>query len=111
MSSTTSTGLFASTGAFYTTNGQVIGPNGKPFQAHGIDIMEGNQPSASTLQIDFPGINFVRLAIYDYANPASLMAYVTSLTSQGIVVELEDHTNSNGSNAGGSSGKIFTGSQ
>ncbi|MEA2738760.1 MAG: mannan endo,4-beta-mannosidase, partial [Acetobacteraceae bacterium] len=111
MSSTTSSGLFASTGAFYITNGQVVGPTGQPFQAHGIDIMEGNQPSASTLQKDFPGINFVRLAIYDYANPASLVSYVTSLTSQGIVVELEDHSNSNGSNAGGSSGNIFTGSQ
>ncbi len=70
--------------------------------------MEGNQLSASTLQSDFPGINFVRLAIYDYASPAALSAYVDQLTSAGIVVELEDHTNSNGTNAGGASGNIFT---
>ena len=33
------------------------------------------------------------------------------LTSAGIVVELEDHSNSNGTNAGGGSGNIFTGQQ
>nr|WP_294531124.1 cellulase family glycosylhydrolase [uncultured Rhodopila sp.] len=73
--------------------------------------MEGNQPSVSTLLNDFPGINFVRLAIYDFASPATLTAYVNQLTSAGIVVELEDHSNSNGSNAGGASGTIFTGQQ
>ena len=111
MSGSTSAGSNATTGTFYTTNGQIIGPNGVPFVARGIDVMEGNQPSASTLQSDFPGINFVRLAIYDYASPTTLAAYVNQLTAAGIVVELEDHTNSTGSNAGGSSGTIFTGSQ
>lgn len=111
MSSSTSTALFPATGAFYTSDGQIIGPNGEPFVARGIDVMEGNQPTVGQLQSDFPGINFVRLAIYDYASPAALAAYVTSLTAAGIVVELEDHANSNGSNAGGGSGTIFTGSQ
>jgi hypothetical protein len=111
MASSTSTTPFAATGAFYTTDGQIIGPNGEPFIAAGIDVMEGNQPTLSQLQSDFPGINFVRLAIYDYASPAALESYVDSLTAAGIVVELEDHSNSNGSNAGGGSGVIFTGSQ
>jgi hypothetical protein len=101
----------AAAGTFYTANGQITGPNGAPFVAAGIDVMEGNQPSAATLQSDFLGINFVRLAIYDYASPSALTAYVDQLTSAGIVVELEDHTNSTGSNAGGASGNIFTGQQ
>ncbi|MEA2775425.1 MAG: mannan endo,4-beta-mannosidase, partial [Acetobacteraceae bacterium] len=96
------------TGTFYTANGQVIGPNGTTFVARGIDAMQGNEPSVNTLQNDFPGINFLRLAVYDYASPASLASYVNSMTSQGIVVELEDHNNG-ASNAGGSGGTIFTG--
>nr|WP_294527671.1 cellulase family glycosylhydrolase [uncultured Rhodopila sp.] len=111
MASITSSGAYAATGAFYTTAGQIIGPNGSPFVARGIDVMEGNQPTLSQLQSDFPGVNFVRLAIYDFASPAALLSYVNSLTAAGIVVELEDHSNSNGSNAGGGSGTIFTGSQ
>jgi Cellulase (glycosyl hydrolase family 5) len=99
-----------STGSFATTNGQIIGPNGSPFVARGVAVIEGNQPSVSTLLSDFPGINFVRLAIYDYPSPDSLAAYVNSLTSQGIVVELEDHNNGAG-NAGGGEGSVFTGSQ
>jgi hypothetical protein len=109
--SSTSTTPFSATGTFYTTDGQIVGPNGEPFIAAGIDVMEGNQPTLSQLQSDFPGINFVRLAIYDYASPAALASYVNSLTSAGIVVELEDHSNSDGSNAGGGSGVIFTGTQ
>jgi cellulase (glycosyl hydrolase family 5) len=96
------------TGQFYVSNGQIIGPNGQPFVARGINVLEGNPPSAATLQADFPGINFVRLAIYDYPSPSALSAYVSQLTSAGIVVELENHNNGAG-NAGGSQGTIFTG--
>lgn len=108
---TATTSNSTSGGSFEVSNGQIIGPNGQPFVADGVDVMEGNQPSAATLQQDFPGINFVRLAIYDYASPATLESYVDSLTSAGIVVELEDHSNSTGANAGGSQGTIFTGSE
>jgi hypothetical protein len=96
------------TGQFYVSNGQIISPNGQPFVARGINVLEGNTPSAATLQTDFPGINFVRLALYDYPSPSVLSAYVNQLTSAGIVVELENHNNGSG-NAGGSQGKIFTG--
>ena len=99
----------AASGGFTTSNGQIIGPNGQPFVARGVDVMEGNQPSAAQLQADFPGVNFVRLAIFDYASPAALSAYVNSLTSAGIMVELENHNNGAG-NAGGGQGTIFTGS-
>ena len=98
-------------GGFGVLSGQIYAPNGTPFIAHGVDVMEGDEPSVSQLQSAFPGVNFVRLAIYDYASPASLSAYVDSLTSAGIVVELEDHTTSDGGDAGGSSGTVFTGQQ
>ncbi len=88
--------------------GQIFDMQGRPFLAKGVGVMEGQEPSAATLQSHIPGINFVRYAIYDYASPQALSAYVTSLTSAGIVVELEDHNN-NAGNAGGSAGTIFTG--
>ena len=69
MSGTLST---AATGTFHVSGGQITDPNGAPFVAAGINVMEGSQPSASTLQSDFSGINFVRLAIYDYASPPAL---------------------------------------
>src|SRR5664279_2970152 len=109
-STSTPSSTGATGGGFTTQNGQIIGPNGQPFQARGVDVMWGSDvPSAGTLTQTFPGINFVRLAIYNYASPSDLSAYVNSLTSQGIVVELEDHNNGAG-NAGGGGGTIFTGS-
>src|SRR6185437_3228299 len=101
----------AATGSFYVADGKIIEPNGSTFVAHGVDVMQGNQPSASTLQSDFPGVNFVRLAVYDYSNPSDLTSYVNSLTSNGMVVELEDHTNSTGQDAGGNVGEIYSGQQ
>lgn len=104
----------AATGGFTTRNGLIYGPNGQPFQARGVDVMEGNEPSAATLEADFPGINYVRLALYDHPSAASLASYVDQLTSAGIVVELEDHSNSSGQNAGGGNQNgnvIFSGSE
>ncbi|MFL5252276.1 MAG: cellulase family glycosylhydrolase [Rhodopila sp.] len=97
-----------STGQFHVTNGQIIGPDGKTFVARGINIMQGDRPSVSTIQNLFPGINFVRLPIYNYGSPNELASYVNQLNSAGIVVELEDHNN-NAGGAGGSQGVIFTG--
>jgi hypothetical protein len=98
----------AASGRFATSGGSIIAPDGSVFIAKGINVMEGNEPSLSTLQSAFPGINFVRYAIYDYAGPSALSAWVTSLTSAGIVVEIEDHNNGSG-NAGGGQGVVFTG--
>lgn len=97
---------------FTFSNGKIYDPSGNAFVARGINVMGfdiGSSPSAATLQTDFPGINFVRLAIYNYNSPDSLAAYVGDLTSHGIVVELENHQN-NAGGAGGSQGQIFTGS-
>lgn len=101
----------ASATGFKTSNGQIIGPDGQPFIARGVDVMEGQQPSAAELQAALPGVNFVRLAIYDFASPDALTSYVNDLTSHGIVVELEDHSSSDGQNRGGGTGTIFTGQQ
>jgi hypothetical protein len=100
------------TGQFKVTNGQIIGPGGQVFVASSINVMNwsvGSNPSAATLQNLFPGMNFLRLAIYNFDSPTSLASYVNDLTSHGIVVELEDHTSSDGQNRGGSTGTIFTG--
>jgi hypothetical protein len=87
---------------FTAAGGQIVGPNGQPFVARGVNVMNGNgNPSAAQLQAAFPGVNFVRLAIYNYDSPAALSAYVNDLTSHGIVTELEDHVSSSGQNAGG----------
>jgi len=93
---------------FTTSNGTIYDPNGNVFVARGIDVMCGNDPSVAQPQSDFPGINFVRLAVYNYDSPQSLASYVNSLTQAGIVVELENHNNGAG-NAGGAQGTIFTG--
>lgn len=98
-------------GQFQTSNGQILDPNGNVFTAHGVNVMfGGDQPTVDALKSDFPGINFVRLAVYNYDSPDSLASYVNQLTNAGIVVELENHQN-NAGGAGGSQGTIFTGQQ
>src|SRR5690348_6546879 len=93
--------------AFSVSGTQIIGPNGQPFTARGINIYAGTggpaPPTrddnellvwgASAVTSTFPGINFVRVNVFDFnANSASaLQSVVQQLTSQGIVVELEDH--------------------
>lgn len=101
----------ASSGQFSAMGNTIYGPNQTPFVARGINIMEGQEPSLAEVQSAFPGINFIRYAIYDYADPATLAAYINQFTNAGIVVELEDHANSDGSDAGGQSGQVFTGQQ
>jgi hypothetical protein len=96
------------TGAFHVSGGQIIGPDGTPFIARGINVMEGQQPSLSQIQSAFPGTNFIRFAIYDYPPPSAISSFVYQLTAAGIVVELEDHNN-NAGNAGGGQGVVFTG--
>jgi hypothetical protein len=104
-------GAGGGTGAFTVQNGQIIGPDGKPFIARGINIMHGNDPSASAVQNLFAGVNFIRLAIYNFDDPNSLASEVNDFTSKGIVVELENHLDSNGANNGGGQGSVYSGAQ
>lgn len=98
------------TGHFYAQGGEIIGPDGTPFLARGVN--DGNIVGDAQRLIDtFPGLNMVRVPVYSYDDPASFAAAVDLLTSAGVVVEFEDHTSSDGQNRGGSTGDIFTGNQ
>ena len=101
----------ASGGQFKTANGQIIDPNGKSFTAEGLNVYDAQMGDAAQILADFPGVNFIRLNVYSYQDPSAYASFIQTMTSKGIVVELEDHTNSNGSDAGGGSGTVFTGSQ
>jgi hypothetical protein len=98
----------ASAGGFGVLDGRWYSPNGSAWTPHGINVMQGQEPSAADILAADPGTNFVRLAIYDYASPQTLAPYIQDLTSHGIFVEIEDHNNGAG-NAGGGQGQIFTG--
>jgi hypothetical protein len=90
MATTTSTAA-----GFTVTGGQILGPNGQPFISKGINIYSDQlaEYGAAAVTSTFPGVNFIRLNIFDLtANTASsLQTEIQQLTSQGIVVELEDH--------------------
>ena len=59
----------------------------------------------------FPGINFVRLPVFSYNDPSYYQTFISQLTAMGIVVEIEDHTNSDGSDIGGNTGVVYSGNQ
>jgi hypothetical protein len=102
-------------GAFKVVGGQIIGPDGKPFIARGLDLHADNLAAAAAqLPTQFTGVNLVRVASGDYESlpdPASMADAVTSLTSRGTVVEFSDYSNSLGTGSGGGQGNIFTGGQ
>ena len=88
--------------------GHIYDGNGNIFVPVGVDVgwgwggfNSGGQPSAATLKAMVPGINFVRLAVFDFASPDELRPYINDLTSAGIVVAVGDYTNSSGQDAGG----------
>jgi hypothetical protein len=82
----------AAKGAFRVANGQIIGPNGSPFIAKGINIFNSQMITVSgSLTRMFPGINMVRVAVQDYAIAAALSAFINQVTANHIVVAIEDH--------------------
>jgi hypothetical protein len=101
----------ASSGQFGIADGQIYGPDG-------INVLtQSLNAAAPTLTQQFPGLNFVRVPVYydpntgTYPDPSQFAAAVKTLTSQGVVVEFENHSTSTGSDAGGGNagGQIFTG--
>ena len=104
------------TGAFHVANGQIIGPDGNPFDGRGLNLYDSQMSSAcsssdcSPLLRLFPKLSVVRLACFSYQDPSAYQSFIDTLTSRGVVVELEDHSN-NGGNAGGSAGTVFSGQQ
>ena len=99
---------------FSVSNGQIIGPNGQPFIAGGVDIWAGqviNDPtgSANLIASLFPNANMVRIAAGDgYAadTAAALTPFVNLMTSKGIVVEIGNYNPALTSNVG--SGQALT---
>lgn len=89
-------------GQFSVANGQIIAPDGSVFIARGINVYDSAQSIVSTnaagqpLTTLFPGINFIRLATYQYSDPSYFQTFVDQLTALGIVVEIEHHEGAGG---------------
>jgi hypothetical protein len=86
--------------AFLISGGQIIGPNGQPFIAKGIAVLDSeiSTTSAASIISLFPGINAINLAVgadgngYATAQPNSaLIAWVNDATSKGLAVTLSDY--------------------
>lgn len=103
-------------GGFAVRNGQIVGPDGSAFVARGLNLYDGQMASVcggadcAPLLTMFPKLNMIRLACFSYQDPSAYQAFIDALTTRGIVVELEDHTNNSG-NAGGGAGSVFSGQQ
>ena len=87
-------------GTFTDANGKIIGPNGQPFIANGVDIwaqqVTNSDPDALANQITsmFPGVNMIRIAAgdgYGADSAAALEPFVLAMTAKGIVVEIGDY--------------------
>lgn len=98
------TALPAGTG-YRAANGQIYAPDGKPFKAMGVDDMNVANDYQQLLA-SFPNINHVRVPVYDFENPADFQAAVQYLTSHGVVVELENHSSTDGQDRGGGTGDV-----
>jgi hypothetical protein len=96
-------------GTFKVSGGQIIGPNGQPFIARGINMSDSDMGDAQAAIALFPGLNFVRLAIYSYQDPSAYAAFISTMTANGTVVEIEHHVETDGSTAGGGQGGIASG--
>jgi hypothetical protein len=94
-------------GAFRTVDGQIIGPNGQPFIARGINVYDDLAVGAGgSMTAMFPGLNYVRVGIHHpYPDPSTFQAFVTQMTGKGIVIEFEDHPD-----GGGGQDPAYTGS-
>jgi hypothetical protein len=88
-----------STGQFSTFGTQIIGPNGNVYQPRGVNIWADDGADLSAVYQNvaayLPGINFIRaygpnLASADLSTGGQLVTEINYLTSQGIVVMLED---------------------
>ena len=90
--------MSTTTNAFHIAGGQIIGPNGQPFVAKGIAVLDSEMSTTSPASIVslFPGINSINLAVgadgNGYATAqsnAAIIAWVNDATSKGLVVTLK----------------------
>ena len=94
---------------FQVSSDQILDPQGAVFKARGMNVDLSRMGDAARILADFPGLNFIRLNVFSYASPDAYAAFISTMTARGVVVELEDHTSSTGSDNGGSRGTAFTG--
>jgi hypothetical protein len=87
-------------GKFSVADGRIIGPEGKPFIARGLNVLDDNLANVpvSLIQRLFPNLNFIRLAVgggdcgYPCAQSnAAIEAWVQSVAARHIVVVIESH--------------------
>jgi hypothetical protein len=83
-------------GGFHIVNGQIIGPDGNPFIARGVNVYDNEMGDADAIVATFTGVNFLRVNIHSYQDPSAYQSFITQMTSQGRVVELEDHPDGGG---------------
>ena len=106
--------LSSPSGRFIVSNGKVWDPKGNPWVGRGINVADAQMAEVCTsascdpLLSVFPGLNFVRINCYSYNPPSYYLQFISWATAKGIVVELEDHTNTEGNN-GGNVGVVYTG--
>ncbi|MDE2031221.1 MAG: carbohydrate-binding protein, partial [Patescibacteria group bacterium] len=96
---------YASTNNFTIVNGKILDPNGHAWVGAGVDlynwnVLNGISPSltsgtavAQQILTEFPKLNLIRIASYNFDSPSSYATFVNYMTSRGIVVVLEDHNN------------------
>lgn len=87
----------AGSSSFRVASGQIIGPNG-PWVARGINLY-GDSSGASApgaITQTFTGLNFIRYIARPLNNPSTYDAFVNQMTSEGRVVEFEDHPDGGG---------------
>lgn len=84
-------------GVFTVTPNGITDPSGKPFVAKGLDVdAKDALQNLQGLQTTFPGLNMVRLVAVASAgdNAQTLQPIIDAYTQKGIVVEVEDHSDS-----------------
>src|SRR5215472_1586913 len=94
---------------FHIANGQIIGPDGEPFKAQGIDILDATLPqvvgdaSGGALLQQLPNTNMIRIAMESgYGEPSqAFFNAVNWLTAKGSVVEIGNYNDGNGQVATG----------
>jgi dienelactone hydrolase len=77
------------TGQFQVLDGHIIDPRGNVFVAHGLNADVSVDPNA--ILAKFAGVNLVRLALGHRLPASDISSFISTLTSHGVVVEIEDH--------------------
>jgi hypothetical protein len=83
-------------GAFKTVNGRIVGPDGKDWIARGINAYDSLLDQGPAMTAMFPGLNFIRVGVHQLQDPSAYAGFISHMTAQGRVVELEHHPDGGG---------------